>query len=338
MDADECILYSDSLACVSSVIPAFAKKGDTIIVDDCIGFSAQQGCLLSRSTVYYFEHGNMASLEKVLKEVDAKHQQQAKKGAKTLTHRKFIVIEGVSSVYGDIVPLDRVLELKKKYAYRLIMDDSLGFGVLGATGKGTIEHFSKGMQQAGEDAPAGVDLMCASMDGAISSVGGFCVGNHQVIDHQRLSGAGYCFSASSPPYTSTASIETLAVMADQPALCAGLRKKAQKLRRSLATSLTDFVVLGGSQSDESPVIHLAKRNHSIATRDQEQAFVERVLDHLASSSKIIASVPEFIPADRTRATPTIRIAITVLHTEADFEKLIKAINAAAATANKKIKA
>ena len=49
-----------------------------------------------------------------------------------------------------------------------------------------------------------VDVLCAGMDMSLSTVGGFCVGSHQVVDHQRLSGAGYCFSASSPPYTSTA--------------------------------------------------------------------------------------------------------------------------------------
>jgi serine palmitoyltransferase len=242
MAAEECILYSDAIACVSSVIPAFAKKGDTIVVDDATNFGIQTGCLLSRSTIHYFKHGDMSDLEKVLETL---HKKELAGGSKhKQAHRKFIVVEGVSSVYGDILPLERVLELKDKYSYRLILDDSLGFGVLGATGKGTMEHFDCAMQsEAGEP---GVDILCASMDNALASVGGFCVGNHQVVDHQRLSGAGYCFSASSPPYTSTASLLTLGMIAAQPALGASLRKKASKLRRSLGAAHRNLVVLGSS--------------------------------------------------------------------------------------------
>lgn len=47
---------------------------------------------------------------------------------------------------------------------------------------------------------------------ALSSVGGFCCGNHEMVDHQRLSGLGYCFSASLPPYLATASIGALDVL------------------------------------------------------------------------------------------------------------------------------
>jgi 7-keto-8-aminopelargonate synthetase-like enzyme len=47
---------------------------------------------------------------------------------------------------------------------------------------------------------------------ALASVGGFCVGHHEVCDHQRLCGQGYCFSASLPPYLATAAHEALAVL------------------------------------------------------------------------------------------------------------------------------
>ena len=328
MCAEECILYSDAAGCVSSVIPAFAKKGDIIIADDSVGFFMQQGCLLSRSTIYYFKHGDMADLEKVIKEVEKKHKP---KGAPI--HRKFIAVEGVSSVYGDITPLDRVVSLKHEYGYRLIVDDSLGFGALGEHGRGTAEHFHIGMQPNDSKQAPGVDILCATMDGALASVGGFCVGNHQVIDHQRLSGSGYCFSASSPPYTSTAAIETLKEIAAHPQLAANLRKKAMKLRKAL-TNINELVVLG-SKSDESPVIHLARKHHSLEKRESEKKFFELVNDTLRLSSHIITSVPEFIPADKTKAIPTLRISVSNLHTDNDLDKLVKAITHAVQIAAKK---
>lgn len=51
-----------------------------------------------------------------------------------------------------------------------------------------------------------------SLDTALASVGGFCAGKRYVIDHQRLSGLGYCFSASVPPMMAAAAIEALNIM------------------------------------------------------------------------------------------------------------------------------
>lgn len=57
-----------------------------------------------------------------------------------------------------------------------------------------------------------VEVLVASMGTSLSSVGGFCVGHHEVCDHQRLCGQGYCFSASLPPYLATAAHEALSVL------------------------------------------------------------------------------------------------------------------------------
>jgi serine palmitoyltransferase len=333
LGAEEAILYSDALACVSSVIPAFAKKGDTIIVDDSVNFGIQQGCLLSRSTIHYFKHNDMADLERVLESLAKAEAGKGKsKGKSTaLLHRKFIVCEGISSIYGDIAPLAELVQLKHRYAYRLIVDDSLGFGTIGATGRGSTEHAGVKIQgtHAAKDGKPGVDILCAAMDGALASVGGFCVGNHQVVDHQRLSGAGYCFSASSPPYTSTASITSLHFIATQPQLGAQLRSKASKLRHSLEAASKHLVVLGGKRSESSPVIHVAVKGSDQARWPEERDQLQEVVDLLRETSSIVISVPEFIPADRVRVSPTLRIVVSVVHQEADLEKLVKAIGAAA---------
>jgi hypothetical protein len=67
---------------------------------------------------------------------------------------------------------------------------------LGKTGRGISEH---------ADLPfLSIDLMVASMACSLASVGGFCAGNQEVVEHQRLNGAGYVFSASQPPFTAMA--------------------------------------------------------------------------------------------------------------------------------------
>ena len=61
-----------------------------------------------------------------------------------------------------------------------------------------------------------IDLVAGSLENALGSVGGFCVGKAFVIDHQRLSGLGYCFSASTPPMLSQAAIVALKILQDKP--------------------------------------------------------------------------------------------------------------------------
>jgi serine palmitoyltransferase len=65
-------------------------------------------------------------------------------------------------------------------------------GVLGKTGRGTPEHFGVPLEE--------IDFYAVTADCALATTGGFCMGSDLVVDHQRLSGSGYCFSASSPPF------------------------------------------------------------------------------------------------------------------------------------------
>ncbi len=65
------------------------------------------------------------------------------------------MVEGISQNLGDLAPLDQIFKLKEKYKYRLVLDESLSFGVLGATGRGAAEHF--GLM------PGQVEIVAASM-------------------------------------------------------------------------------------------------------------------------------------------------------------------------------
>ena len=77
----------------------------------------------------------------------------------------------------------------------LIVDDSLGVGVVGENLKGSIELAGLTMED--------IDVLSANLEMACNGVGGFVVGKYSVIDRQRLFGEGYIFSASAPPFTCT---------------------------------------------------------------------------------------------------------------------------------------
>ncbi len=65
-------------------------------------------------------------------------------------------------------------------------------------------------------------MVIVTLEYALGSIGGLCLGSTEVVDHQRLSGAGYCFSASAPPFVSTAALKALEVRRLLPRICPAL--------------------------------------------------------------------------------------------------------------------
>lgn len=137
------------------------------------------------------------------------------------------------------------MEFRNKYRVPIFLEESLSFGVLGKTGRGATEHFGipvcstpsigymKSILTLFLLQPEEVDVMCVSLEMAVASVGGFCAGKSYVIDHQRLSGLGYCFSASVPPMLASAAMESLNIMQSQTDIFEKLRDNAKLLRKKL---------------------------------------------------------------------------------------------------------
>ncbi|MES1919502.1 hypothetical protein MHBO_001322 [Bonamia ostreae] len=185
-----CVIYSDTIGCVSSVIAAFSKKRDIILCDSACNFFIKHGVKISHSESFFYEHNNMQSLEKLM--IAVKKQDETTKRPLT---RRFIVAEGVFRDRADILDLRKLLELKRKYHYRLILDDSFAVGVLGL--RGSLDYLKIPLSE--------IEIYCSSLNFAFGSVCSFCVGDEDVSNYQRLGSAGYCFSASAPPFTAGAS-------------------------------------------------------------------------------------------------------------------------------------
>src|SRR6218665_473303 len=185
MKTEEAILYSYGYSAISSAIPAYAKVGDVIFVDEGCNFSIQQGLIASRSTIKFFKHNDVNDLIRLL-EQQAQHDRKNPKKAKS--YSKFLILEGLYMNTGDICSLPAFVELKHAHKLRLFIDDSCGFGVLGKGGRGIVEHY-------GLDITMDIDMIAVSLEYSCAAYGGFCCGTHYIIDHQRLSGLGYCFSA-----------------------------------------------------------------------------------------------------------------------------------------------
>lgn len=235
------------------------------ISDECVNFAVQKGMDASKSRVVLFRHNDMRDLEEKLKEQQKLELKNPKKAAKT---RKFLVVEGIYMNTGEMCPLRELVKLRSQYKLRLFLDETVSFGTIGKHGRGLTEFL--GIEKTE------VDLITASLEGAVESVGGFCVGSHFIVEHQRLSGLGYCFSASQPPLLTQAAITALDIFEKDGKIFEELNDTAEKVDKKFR-DLTRLELRG---HPISPIKHLYLRD------DKDAAEIGEMLIKISDQVRI----------------------------------------------------
>lgn len=125
-----------------------------------------------------------------------------------------------------------------------------------------------------------VDMIMASLENAMATTGGFCAGRSYVVGHQRLSGLGYCFSASLPPLLATAASEALRIIRSEPERLKRLHENAISLHNGLKEVMknTKFEVIG---VDVSPMKHVIYHSED---KNEAGKKLDRLLDGLFEMS------------------------------------------------------
>lgn len=218
MRMEEGIVYSYGFVAISSSIAAYCKRNDVVFVDKECNFPIQQGLAAARCNVKYFDHNNPNSFQEEVKKVI--NSEKNKKPS-----RKFLIVEGISWKSGKLLPLPEFLKVAEEYKIRIFLDETYSIGIFGDHGKGLTEHF--------DIDPTRIDMIMGTLEAAIGSIGGFCVGSQLTIDHQRLSGSGYIFSASQPTFLVQACLESLKLLGNKPKK---LRSLAQEFHLFLKES------------------------------------------------------------------------------------------------------
>ncbi|KAG2185030.1 hypothetical protein INT43_000943 [Umbelopsis isabellina] len=327
LGVDEAIIYAQGFSTISSVIPAFSKRGDLLVVDDGVNFAVQKGVQISRSNVRYFKHNDMEDLERVLEEIrvdDLVHK-------KRLT-RRFIVTEGLFANHGDIAPLPKIIDLKFKYKYRLILDESQSIGVVGKRGAGLTDLYNVNAAE--------IDMIVGSMATTLCASGGFCAGSHEIVDHQRLSGQAYCFSASIPAMLAVSASEALKVIQEQPNLLTELQERVVSIRQTLKHKALDPLVEFSSPDIDSPApffhirvkptflkLHL-KDDETAVPREDEERLLQDVVDECAYQGVLITRAKYVAEQEKICPRPSIRIHATTGLTKKETEKAAGVVKAA----------
>ncbi|XP_066149044.1 serine palmitoyltransferase 1 [Euwallacea fornicatus] len=257
----ESIVYSYGFVAISSSVAAYCKKNDIVFTDTNCNQAIQQGLQMARSEVIYFDHQKPETFAQAVEQVIEKEKENKKKA------RKFLVVEGVSWKTGKILPLPEFLQIAEQHKIRVFLEESYSIGILGENGKGLLEHFNI--------EPWRLDMIIATLEAAIGSIGGFCAGSHMTIEHQRLSGSGYIFSASLPTFLVQACIESINLLEQKPHL--KLRKLSQNFHdmlieigyEVLSDPLCPFKVFNAGQATLGQIHEYCKKNglHFILKQD-----------------------------------------------------------------------
>ncbi|KAF9484302.1 serine palmitoyltransferase [Pholiota conissans] len=340
LGAESAILYSQGFSTISSVIPAFCKRGDIIVADRSVNFALQKGIQISRSTVRWFDHNDLNSLEEVL--ISVEKERKKRRGPLT---RRFIVTEGIFQKDGAMVDLPKLIELKYQYKYRLILDESYSFGTVGRTGRGLTELYN---------VPASkVDMLLGSCATGLASAGGFCAGSRTVIDHQRINGPSFVFSASMPALLAVAASEGINIFRNTPSIFATLQENVRAARAIL--DRVDCITIPSHPA--SPIIHIHVRQqspaflvpppiHSTPTPsrshyssilsakdvpgrdaeyDAEERLLQEVVEEALAQGVLVTRAKRLRGQEMVEPRPSIRLALTTALTKKETEKAVNVL-------------
>ncbi|MEN8927357.1 MAG: aminotransferase class I/II-fold pyridoxal phosphate-dependent enzyme [Flavobacteriales bacterium] len=166
---------------IASCVDALVDRHDVIVYDQESHACIIDGVRMHQGKRYMFKHNDMESLEKNLK--------RAEKLAKETGGGILVISEGVFGMRGDQGKLKEIMEFKKHYNFRILVDDAHGFGVLGETGFGTGEE--QGVQDE-------IDVYFATFAKSMAGIGGFIAGNKEVIDFLKYNLRSQVYAKSLP--------------------------------------------------------------------------------------------------------------------------------------------
>ncbi|MGI6073815.1 MAG: glycine C-acetyltransferase [Fermentimonas sp.] len=183
---DDTILYVSCFDANGGFFETILGEEDAIISDSLNHASIIDGVRLCKAKRYRYANADMSELEERLKEAQAQRF-------------RLIVTDGVFSMDGNVVPLDKMMELADKYDAMVMVDESHSAGVVGKTGRGVSELY---------DVMGKVDVITGTLGKAFGgAIGGFTTGRQEIIDMLRQRSRPYLFSNSIPPLVAASGIE-----------------------------------------------------------------------------------------------------------------------------------
>jgi glycine C-acetyltransferase/8-amino-7-oxononanoate synthase len=269
-------------------IPSLIGRGGLILADRLCHASLTDGCRMSGADFRVFRHRDSAHVESLLKR-------------RQTSRPTLIVTDGLFSMDGDLARLPELVSLAEQYEATLYIDDAHGTGIMGPTGRGTIEHF--GLERE-------IPFHMGTLGKALGSSGAYIVGPQDMIEFLINTSRPFIFTTAPPPGTVAAASAALAVVQRELERRTRLWANRQRLfdgLQRLGFRLTQTV---------SPILPIL-----VGDAAKALAFAEQLLAHGVYAPAIR---PPTVPDETSR----IRVTVTSEHTPDQIDEALHAFDLA----------
>ncbi|MTI67091.1 MAG: glycine C-acetyltransferase [Firmicutes bacterium] len=277
------MVFQSGFNCNAGAIQAITEKGDLIISDELNHASIIDGVKLSKADKAIFKHSDMKDLERVLKEKRDNYE------------NVLIITDGVFSMDGDVAKLPEIVELAEKYNAMTYVDDAHGSGVLGESGRGTVDHFNLHGR---------VDFSIGTLSKAIGVIGGYVACSKAAQEWLNHRGRPILFSTSLPPAAVGAIIEAVDMLMETTEFTDKLWDNAKYFKEKLGKLGFDT---GHSETPITPVI--------IGEEAKSMEFSNRLKEEGVFVSPIVfPTVP--------KGTGRVRCMVTAGHSKEQLDRVV----------------
>lgn len=277
-----------------SIVQSLTDRRDVIVYDQLAHACIIDGMMLSLAKRFVYAHNDMTQLEDRL--------QKASKIVEKTGGGILVITEGVFGMKGDLGRLDLICALKEKYNFRLLVDDAHGFGVMGAGGRGTPEHFGV-MDQ--------VDVVFNTFAKSMAMIGAFVSGEAKVINYLRYNMRSQIYAKSMPMPLVVGALKRLELLRSQPQLRENLWDIVNTLQAGLRSRGFD---IGITQSPVTPVY----------LKGGTEEAAKLIMD-LRENHRVFVSVVTYPVVERGELM--LRIIPTATHSREDVEVTLNAFEA-----------
>lgn len=300
---EDAMVVNMGFATNSTTIPCLVQKGSLIISDQLNHSSLIFGVRLSGASIRVFKHNDIDDLEGVLREAISQGQPR--------THRPWkkilIIVEGLYSMEGNILKLDKLIELKKKYKFYLYIDEAHSIGALGKNGGGVCDYFKID--------PNLVDVHMGTFTKSFGAAGGYIAGKKKLIDWIRLNSHSQVYAEGMSPLVCQQIISSLRIIMGEDGTNDGRKRIRQLIENSRMFSQglkkMGFIVYG---DEDSPVVPLLLYNPAKVSAFSREALKRKI-------GVVVVGYP---------ATPIlssrVRFCCSASHSKEDMKELLERVS------------
>jgi len=291
---DRALVFSTGYMANLGVIGALADQKSLIVSDKLNHASLIDGCRLSGAEVRRYPHGDSeraaALISKAMPEATT----------------RVLVTDGVFSMDGDVAPLPGLATAARAANAWLVVDDAHGLGVVGATGRGTCEHFAL---TAGD-----VPVLVGTFGKAFGTFGAFVAGDADLIEYLIQKSRTYIYTTALPPAVAAATRAALGVSQTETWRREKVAALARRFRERLAARghearLCPLSAAGIVTPIQPVILHDEARALAASTALEMQGFL------------VAAIRPPTVPAGTAR----LRVTFSAIHEETQVDALVEAL-------------